>query len=236
MKNLINNISSTIVKEYGITEVFVKDGEVYITSHYDIPYDVSQKIEKQVFKGNKMGKRQTPPVIGGISLGLRGDMISNDVYVSIIPPDNSLYDANGNVYWTNNTAVPIQPGIVTGVYDAGNGQYMLQVDTSQGPTPLNIGLVFTSPVTPGPNDSADILSYYKQSSTTLAPPTPGTTTSTPGGGGSPNGTGNDSGPESHGLIDLLKGPGIGNLNLFETGMVSILAIVLGVITVNQVTK
>jgi hypothetical protein len=51
MTNLIDTLTETIKSEinlYGVTEIFVMDGEVYITSSFDVPFDLIEKIEEEV--------------------------------------------------------------------------------------------------------------------------------------------------------------------------------------------
>ena len=50
MTNLINSIKGieNEVKQFGITEIFVMNGEVYTTSKYDLPYELIEKIESIV--------------------------------------------------------------------------------------------------------------------------------------------------------------------------------------------
>ena len=50
MTNLINSIKGieNEVKQFGITEIFVMDGEVYTTSNYDLPTELIKKIESIV--------------------------------------------------------------------------------------------------------------------------------------------------------------------------------------------
>jgi len=51
MKNLINTIAlPEEAKYYGIYEIIVVDGEVHITSMYDLPHDIAEKIESEVLE------------------------------------------------------------------------------------------------------------------------------------------------------------------------------------------
>jgi hypothetical protein len=51
MKNLVSEISNkSLVKNYGITQAFFIDGELYTTSHYDLPMDVFVEIENELTK------------------------------------------------------------------------------------------------------------------------------------------------------------------------------------------
>lgn len=50
MKNLISKIDAKIVKDYGITEAFYIDGELYITSNYELSYDLIKDIENHLDK------------------------------------------------------------------------------------------------------------------------------------------------------------------------------------------
>lgn len=50
-KNLLNELTSITKKEiknYGITEVFIYDDELYTTSCYDLPEYILSKIEKEL--------------------------------------------------------------------------------------------------------------------------------------------------------------------------------------------
>lgn len=47
--NLVNKIEfQKHKKDYGITEIFLMDNEVYITSDYNVPFDIIEEIEKIV--------------------------------------------------------------------------------------------------------------------------------------------------------------------------------------------
>ena len=51
MTNLIDTLTEAIKSEmklYGVTEVFVMDGEVYITSSFDLPFELIEEIEEAV--------------------------------------------------------------------------------------------------------------------------------------------------------------------------------------------
>ncbi len=48
MTNLVNTIDSKLVADYGITEVFIHNGEVYITSNYDLGHELYTEIETKV--------------------------------------------------------------------------------------------------------------------------------------------------------------------------------------------
>ncbi len=51
MTNLISNISNkSLVKNYGITEVFFIDGELHTTSNYDLPEFVLAEIENELLE------------------------------------------------------------------------------------------------------------------------------------------------------------------------------------------
>lgn len=49
MTNLVSNIKDqNLVKEYGITEVFFIDGEIYTTSDYMLNYETILNLEKEL--------------------------------------------------------------------------------------------------------------------------------------------------------------------------------------------
>lgn len=49
MKNLVNNIENKkMVKTYGITEAFFIDNEFYITSEFDLSFEMISEIENQL--------------------------------------------------------------------------------------------------------------------------------------------------------------------------------------------
>lgn len=51
MKNLINKLKVNFkneIKNFGITEVFIINGELYTTSNYDLPYDLLIKIKTEL--------------------------------------------------------------------------------------------------------------------------------------------------------------------------------------------
>ena len=50
MTNLISSIEGIEkeIKSFGIKEIFVIEGEVHITSNYDLPYELIEKIESQL--------------------------------------------------------------------------------------------------------------------------------------------------------------------------------------------
>jgi len=51
MKNLINTISEELKKEvkgFGVTEIFVIDGECHVTSNFDMPFELIEKIESEI--------------------------------------------------------------------------------------------------------------------------------------------------------------------------------------------
>ena len=170
-------------------------------------------------------------------VGAKGDIINNggDGYVFALAPGSSLYNADGTtVYYTNSGTTTIQPGGVVGVIDAGNGQYMLQIDTGMGLTPLNIGVAYSKPVSPGTNDAADVLQYFQAQSGSGAQ----ASTNTPGSGGDASSNNNSGGinPLSPFSGGWWKGPGFGPLTMAETWGVGIFLGVMGLITINQVTK
>jgi len=50
-KNCVDEIKQKFgkeIKDFGITEIFVVDGEVHITSNYEVPADLVDKIEKEI--------------------------------------------------------------------------------------------------------------------------------------------------------------------------------------------
>jgi hypothetical protein len=201
----------------------------------------------------------------GVKVGARGDIIPNGESAAVaIENGSSVYDANGNVLWTNTTGTAQQIGQVINVVDAGGGQYMYQIDTSLGYTPLNIGTVFSSAYTPDstePNIQAYFAAqgYGNQTNTngTGAGTTPGTGQGTTPGTGtqqpassptgtgagttpqtSPNGSTNPTGATGGGAGGLgwLSTPGFFGLNKFESGAISLLLIALGVVVVDNVSR
>jgi len=53
MENLVSKIEDrVIVKDFGITEAFFIDGEFYLTSEWDIPFELFLKIEKELRSKN----------------------------------------------------------------------------------------------------------------------------------------------------------------------------------------
>lgn len=51
MTNLINELKNRLgkeIKDYGISEIFKIDGELYITSIYDLPEELIKKIENEI--------------------------------------------------------------------------------------------------------------------------------------------------------------------------------------------
>jgi len=51
MKNLINSISSELqneLKPYQVTEIYILNNECYITSNYDLPQYLVDKIESEI--------------------------------------------------------------------------------------------------------------------------------------------------------------------------------------------
>ena len=51
MKNLINTISEELKKEvkgFGVTEIFVIDGECHVTSNFNMPFELIEKIESEI--------------------------------------------------------------------------------------------------------------------------------------------------------------------------------------------
>lgn len=51
MKNQINKLQakfSNEIKLFGITEVFIVNGELYTTSNYDLPYELISKFESEL--------------------------------------------------------------------------------------------------------------------------------------------------------------------------------------------
>ena len=49
--NLISEIKGLDkeIKSYGITEIFVFDGELYTTSEYDLPEELLEQLSNQIF-------------------------------------------------------------------------------------------------------------------------------------------------------------------------------------------
>lgn len=59
MKNLINSISSELksqIKHFGVTEIIVSEGEVYITSNYTLLPSLIEEIEAEALRINEEQK------------------------------------------------------------------------------------------------------------------------------------------------------------------------------------
>jgi predicted ATP-dependent serine protease len=51
VKNLVNELRLKFpkqIKDYGITEIFIVDGEIHVTSNYDLPSDFTEMLEKEI--------------------------------------------------------------------------------------------------------------------------------------------------------------------------------------------
>jgi hypothetical protein len=159
--------------------------------------------------GGNIHTLKKPNVPG--AMGVRGDTIpSAAAYSVIIAVNDSMYDGAGNVLYTNQTGSSIQPGTVNRLVDAGNGQFMFEVDTTQGPTPLNIGTAFTKAVTPDPTKDGDAYAYFN----------PGQGEGNKGDGTAAKTT-DGGGDGGHGGLGWLSSPGIGPFNKGETSLLTI---------------
>jgi len=51
MENLVSKIENQkTVKNYGITEVYFFNGEFFITSNYELPYELTEQLELELSK------------------------------------------------------------------------------------------------------------------------------------------------------------------------------------------
>ena len=48
MENVLNKIENKIVKSFGITEAFIMNGELYITSAYTLDFVLINKLESEL--------------------------------------------------------------------------------------------------------------------------------------------------------------------------------------------
>lgn len=166
-------------------------------------------------------------------IGARGDTIPNGEVIAIgIIPGDSLYDASGNVYYTNSTATTIQPGVVSRVVDAGNNQFMYEIDTTGGPTPLNIGTVYTAPITPDPNINPNTYAYF-QAQAQGAQSSPA---GAPDGNASGTGDKNQPGKGGTGGLGWFSSPGWGPFTKGESLLLTVIAIGFGAVVISNASK
>lgn len=81
MKNLVNSISSELksqIKHFGVTEIIVSEGEVYITSNYTLLPSLIEEIESEALRINEEQK----VTLEG-ELKRRFDLINNETFRSI---------------------------------------------------------------------------------------------------------------------------------------------------------
>lgn len=110
------------------------------------------------------------------------------VTVIAIQPNHSLYDDSGNVIWTNNSTIAVQPGVVVSEIDMGNGTWSYKIDTTAGTFQLNMGILYTKPTAFDVNNDPDeVVAYYNTTAKEGLQPQKGSTD----GGSSGS---NDSGP------------------------------------------
>lgn len=48
MTNVINKISQSLIEKYTITEAFIVNGELYLTSDYDMPIETFNNLEESL--------------------------------------------------------------------------------------------------------------------------------------------------------------------------------------------